>query len=93
MHDGKKRYSTPYSNLDQLLINGQWRHGKGIEVLNALHPYNGNILVEIPHANRDDMDEADRGAAKAQPEWAALLPGERGASMRRAAQIMETRHE
>ena len=66
---------SPYSNFDRLLINGQWRHGKGAKVLNDLNPYNGNILAEIPHANRDDMDEAYRGAAKAQHEWAALLPG------------------
>jgi acyl-CoA reductase-like NAD-dependent aldehyde dehydrogenase len=79
MHDGKgKRYSTPLFNFDQLLINDQWRHGKGTKVLYDLSSYNGNVMVEIPHANRDDMDEAYRGAAKAQPEWAALLLGERG---------------
>jgi acyl-CoA reductase-like NAD-dependent aldehyde dehydrogenase len=93
MHDGKgKRYSTPYSNFDQLLINGQWPYGKGTMVLNDLSSYNGKVMVEIPHANRDDMDEAYRGAAKAQPEWAALLPGERG-QYARAAQIIETRRE
>ncbi|MDP1933896.1 MAG: aldehyde dehydrogenase family protein, partial [Nitrosomonas sp.] len=84
---------SPYSNFDQLLINGQWRHGKGAKILRDLNPYDGSTLVEIPHANRDDMDEAYRGAAKAQHEWAALIPGERAAIMRRAAQIMEARRE
>lgn len=84
---------SPYSNFDRLLINGQWRHGKGAKILSDLNPYNGNILVEVPHANRDDMDEGYRGAAKAQHAWAALLPGERAAIMRRAAQIMEARRE
>lgn len=36
---------------------------KGSEVLRDLNPYNGATLVEIPHASRDDMDEAYRGAA------------------------------
>ena len=89
----KKQSPPPYSNFDQLLINGRWRHGNGTKVLSDSNPYNGNVLVEIPHANRDDMDEAYRGAAKAQLEWAALIPGERAAIMRRAAHIMETRRE
>ena len=93
MMEKEKEAPPLYSNFDQLLINGQWRHGKGTKVLNDLNPFNGNVLVEIPHANRDDKHEAYRGAAKAQPEWAALLPGERAAIMRRAAQIMETRRE
>jgi aldehyde dehydrogenase (NAD+) len=39
------------------------------------------------------LDEAYRGGAKAQHAWAALMPGERAAIMRRAAQIMEARRE
>ena len=83
----------PYTNFDQLPINGQWRHGKGAKVLRDLNPYDGSTLVEIPHANRDDLDEAYRGAQQAQLSWASLLPGERAAVMRRAAHIMEVRRE
>jgi len=89
----KMESQSPYSNFDRLLINGQWRHGKGAKVLRDLNPYDGSTLAEIPHANRDDMDEAYRGAAKAQQAWAALIPGERAAIMRHAAQIMEARRE
>ncbi|SDW36447.1 aldehyde dehydrogenase (NAD+) [Nitrosomonas eutropha] len=49
-------YQSPYSNFDQLLINGQWHNGKGAKILRDLNPYDGSTLVEIPHANRDDMD-------------------------------------
>ncbi|HNP52706.1 MAG TPA: aldehyde dehydrogenase family protein [Nitrosomonas nitrosa] len=93
MMENKRESPSLYSNFDQLSINGQWRHGKGAKVLSDLNPYNGDVLAEIPHANLDDMDEAYRGAAKAQYEWAAFLPGERAAVMRRAAQIMEIRRE
>lgn len=82
-----------YDGFDRLPINGTWRRGKGAKVLRDLNPYNGDVLVEIQHANRDDMDEAYRGAARAQPAWAALLPGERAAVMRRAAQVMEARQD
>ncbi|SFO23838.1 aldehyde dehydrogenase family protein [Nitrosospira briensis] len=82
-----------YQGFDQLPINGKWRHGKGANVLRDLNPYNGDALVEIPHATRDDMDEAYRGAVASQIGWAAALPGERATVMRRAAQVMEARHE
>ncbi|UJP02881.1 MAG: aldehyde dehydrogenase family protein [Nitrosomonas sp.] len=89
----KSASQSPYSNFDQLFINGQWRHGKGAKILRDLNPYDGSTLVEIPHANRDDLDEAYRGAVKAQLAWAALIPDERAGIMRRAAQIMEARRE
>lgn len=92
-HHGNEESLPRYSGFDQLPINGKWRHGKGAEVLRDFNPYSGEIIVEIPHASRDDMDEAYRGAAKAQTGWAAALPGERAAVMRRAAQVMEARHE
>ncbi len=60
---------SPYLNFDQLLITGQWRHGKGAKILRDLNSYDGCTLIEIPHANRDDMDEAYRGATKAQHAW------------------------
>ncbi|SDY71950.1 aldehyde dehydrogenase family protein [Nitrosomonas sp. Nm58] len=88
-----KQSLSPYSNFDQLPISGKWRHGNGEKILRDLNPYDANVLVEIPHANRDDMDEAFRSAAVLQPGWAALLPGDRAAVMRHAAQIMEARRE
>lgn len=86
-----KQSPLPYTHFDLLPINGQWRHGKGTRVLRDLNPYDGSTLVEIPHANRDDLDDAYRSASMAQFEWAAMLPGDRAAVMRRAAQIMEAR--
>ncbi|SFU32910.1 aldehyde dehydrogenase (NAD+) [Nitrosomonas eutropha] len=91
MNSEKTRLS--YTGFDQLPINGIWRHGKGSKVLHDLNPYNNDILVEIPHVNQEDVDEAYRGAARVQPTWAALLPGERAAVMRHAAQVMEARQE
>ena len=46
-----------------------------------------------PLADEQDLDEAYRAAADAQPKWAAQLPGERAATLRRAAEIMEARRE
>lgn len=66
MEQSDNEKSLPrYQGFDQLPINGKWRHGKGAKVLRDLNPYNGATLVEIPHATRDDMDEAYRGTATA----------------------------
>jgi aldehyde dehydrogenase (NAD+) len=54
-------------------------------------PYTDEVLIRIPLANEQDLDEAYRAAAEAQPKWAAMLPGERAAILRRAAAIMEAR--
>jgi aldehyde dehydrogenase (NAD+) len=88
-----EKSSPYYSGFDQLPINGRWRHGKGAKARGDFDPYSGELLVEIPQANRDDMDEAYQGAARACHPWAAALPGERAGVMRRAAQVMEARRE
>lgn len=90
--------STPqppasYSGFDQLPIAGTWRHGRGEKSTTDKDPYNGETLVEIPQATRDDLDAAYEGAVKAQVEWAAALPGQRAGVMRRAAAVMENRRE
>src|SRR5690606_7682979 len=43
-------------------------------------------------ADRQDLDDAHAGAAKAQKAWAGRLPAERAEVMRNAARVMEARH-
>lgn len=62
-------------------------------MLQDRNPYTGETILEIPPGDRDDLDAAYTGATRVQGEWAAALPAERAAVMRRAAHIMETRHE
>ena len=74
-------------------LSGEWRGGRSGRVSEDRDPYTDDILVTIPLANQQDLDEAYRAAAGAQPQWAALVPGERAAILRRAATIMEARRE
>jgi len=82
-----------YTGFDGQYIGGSWRSGKqgGTEI--DRDPYSGETIAEIAMANKDDLDDAYRSAAKAQIEWAAALPSERSAVMIRALAIMEARHE
>lgn len=86
-------HPTPYDGFDRTLLGGQWRGGRSGRVLEDRDPYTDEILTRIPLANEEDLNEAYRAAAEAQPQWAAMLPGERAAILRRAAAIMEARQE
>ncbi|HEU4698438.1 MAG TPA: aldehyde dehydrogenase family protein [Gemmatimonadales bacterium] len=83
----------PYADFDTLPLDGTWRRGRAPTRNQDRDPYTGDVLVEIPQASRDDLDLAYATAARAQPAWARQLPAERAAVLRRAAEVMETRHE
>ena len=82
-----------YSGFDRQFIAGEWKIGKGKGRLVDRDPYTGDVLLEIPHADERDLDEAHVAAVKAQKAWGAALPAERSAVMRKAAQVMEVRHD
>lgn len=88
-----QRKEQRFANFDRQYIDGQWRAGSGEGRLADRNPYSGELLVEIPHANERDVDDAHTGASKAQRAWAQRLPSERSEVMRRAAQSMEARHD
>lgn len=85
--------ATPYEGFDRMPLGGQWRGGRSGKISEDRDPYTDEILVRIPLADEQDLNEAYRVAADAQPKWAAMLPGERAAILRRAAAIMEARRE
>jgi aldehyde dehydrogenase (NAD+) len=85
--------TQPYSGFDQVFIGGRWRKGGSDRANQDLNPWTGEILTEIPQASRDDLDEAYASARDAQRGWAAMLPSERAAVMRRAASVMEACHD
>lgn len=83
----------PYSDFDRLPIGGGWRRGKTNSALADRDPYTGQVILEIPQADRNDLDDAYSTAAKAQAAWAAELPVTRATVFRRATEILEARRE
>ena len=81
----------PYSDLDRLPIGGGWRKAKANRVLADRDPYTGQVILEIPQADRNDLDDAYSTAATAQAAWAAELPATRATVFRRATEILEAR--
>ncbi|MDR6575877.1 aldehyde dehydrogenase family protein [Pseudomonas extremaustralis] len=84
---------SPYNDIHLLPIAGKWREGRSEKALNVTNPYDGRLLVEIPQASRDDLNEAYQKAADAQLAWAATGPAERSAVLLRAVQILDERQE
>ena len=84
---------SPYAGFDQLSIGGVWRPGNGQRTLKDNNPYTGEVMLEIQEGDRGDLEAAYASAARAYPSWAAALPIERAAVMRRAAEVMEARRE
>lgn len=82
-----------YDGFDRMPIAGTWRAGSSGKAATDTDPYTGETLTEIQLADADDLDAAYSAAREAQRPWAATLPGEKAAVMRRAAAIMEERKD
>lgn len=82
-----------YTQLDHLLIAGQWICGESKQVNTNLNPFNGEVLARIAQANSRQLDDAYQAARIAQISWAQTLPAERTALLLRVAQILENRSE
>ncbi|MGK1995269.1 aldehyde dehydrogenase family protein, partial [Klebsiella pneumoniae] len=80
-------------DLHLLPIAGAWREGSAPQSLQVSDPYNGETLLQIKQATRDDLDEAYQAAQRAQVEWAMIGPGQRSAILHRAVQIFDERRE
>ncbi|WP_033074755.1 NAD-dependent succinate-semialdehyde dehydrogenase [Sphingopyxis sp. MWB1] len=75
----------------QLFIAGEWRGGEGREARPVVNPATANTIAELPVATVADLDEALAAAERGWPVWRAKTPDERGALMRKAAQLIRER--
>src|ERR1700755_243941 len=82
----------PYSGFDRLPIGGEWRQGK-MRALKDIDPYTDAVLLEIPQADRSDLDDAYAAPARAQTPGAQEPAGTRGEVLHAAAHVMETRRD
>jgi aldehyde dehydrogenase (NAD+) len=82
-----------YSDLHLQPIAGQWRPGAAGKSLRVTNPYNDALLLQIPQANRDDLDAAYREAARVQPQWAALGPSARAAVLHEVVAVFDRRRD
>ncbi|TXD98056.1 aldehyde dehydrogenase family protein [Psychrobacter frigidicola] len=85
--------SNAYSDFHLQYIAGEWQSGKDDSVNTDTNPYNGDTIVEIKQATKDQLDEAYQAATKAQVEWAQQTPAERANVLYRAVNIFDQRQD
>jgi aldehyde dehydrogenase (NAD+) len=83
----------PHSGFEGQFIDGAWRPGRSGRRLSDTDPYSGETLTEIALADRSDVDEAYRSAARAQHGWGRALPATRARVSLRCAALMDERRE
>ena len=71
---------------DRLYIGGEWRRGRGAEIVSHL-PADGSLNARLSGASPEDVDLAVGRAQEAanDPNWQKLLPHERAAFLYRIA--------
>jgi acyl-CoA reductase-like NAD-dependent aldehyde dehydrogenase len=70
-------------------IAGEERGAAGGETFEKLSPATGESLSCVARSDARDVEAAVAAAKDAQPAWAALTVAERGARLRRLAQLLE----
>ena len=78
---------------NQLLINGNWEHGCGGEVIAVECPANKKIICSVPRGNSEDVDKAVNTAESAFSSWSRISASERGRFLLRIADAIESRAE
>ena len=87
-HDGV----TAYPRLG-LHIDGEWLTAGDRRVHRVIDPATGATLGELPLVNAEDLDRALDAAQRAYRVWRAKPAIERGAVLRKAAQLLRERIE
>ncbi|GGC29187.1 NAD-dependent succinate-semialdehyde dehydrogenase [Siccirubricoccus deserti] len=79
-----------YPNV-QLHINGEWRGARSGKTLPVINPATEEVIGEVAHAGRDDLDEALAAAEKGFATWRKVSAFDRAKLMRKAADLLRSR--
>ena len=76
-----------------LFIDGRWVEGSGSTMLEVVAPHTEDVLLTYAEATTDDVDKAVAAARRAFDEgpWPRLSPQERGAQLRKVAELLQAR--
>ncbi|HZE48670.1 MAG TPA: aldehyde dehydrogenase family protein [Jatrophihabitantaceae bacterium] len=72
----------------QQLIGGEWMPARDKGELEVVDPATRDAIQTVARAGADDIDDAVAAARRAFPGWAATNPSERGALLRRWADLI-----
>ena len=73
----------------QMLIAGEWTNGTSGVTENVICPADGTVLGELPHASKEDLDDALNSSLKGFNKWRSETPLNRQSILEKAAKILE----
>ncbi|AMN49427.1 aldehyde dehydrogenase family protein [Psychrobacter sp. P2G3] len=85
--------NNAYSDFHLQYIAGEWQSGQDDSINTNVNPYNGDTLVEIKQATKEQLDEAYQAANAAQKEWAQKTPAERASLMYNVVNVLDQRQD
>ena len=76
-----------------LFVDGAWTKGNGTEKFIVIAPHSEEELLSYTEATADDIDRAVKAARWAFDEgpWPRMTPQERGARLRKVAELLKAR--
>jgi succinate-semialdehyde dehydrogenase/glutarate-semialdehyde dehydrogenase len=80
---------TDYADLG-LFIDGEWTAG-GAGTVPVTNPANGEVIGTLPLASAEDLDRALGSARRGFDEWRRVSAWDRGAVLKRAADLLRQR--
>ncbi|KAF1010963.1 MAG: NAD/NADP-dependent betaine aldehyde dehydrogenase [Pseudomonas fluorescens] len=79
----------------QLYIDGQWCDPSSNEWFDTVEPFSGEVWAQIPRGTAEDANKAVEAAHRAfsSPEWSGLTATQRGALLRKFADLIDANAE
>ncbi len=74
-----------------MYVGGDWVSSSSEGVMSVRDPSHGQVIDQVPHASKEDVDTAVDAAKAAFPKWSRLTPGERANLLLRVADLLEQR--
>lgn len=78
----------PYPKL-KMLIAGEWTNGSSGVTENVICPADGSVLGELPHASKEDLNDALNSSLEGFNKWRNETPLNRQSILEKAAKILE----
>lgn len=88
----ERKDASVYETL-ALYIDGKFVEAEGRKTEPVVNPANGEVLGQLPHATREDLDQALAAAQRAFETWKKTSPMERSAVLRKVAALARERAE
>jgi succinate-semialdehyde dehydrogenase / glutarate-semialdehyde dehydrogenase len=84
--------ATSYADLS-LFIGGEWLAGDGRKTSPVVNPATEEVIGQLPHASKADLDRALAEADRGFKVWRAIFPDQRGRILKKTAELMRERAE